>query len=66
MQVSRTNDVKIYNLSAGKTLPEWISERKRRQLVKQVGQLDSWTMDSWTMDIWLWVEQFDGQLVKSW
>ncbi|XP_023332640.1 nucleolar protein 10 [Eurytemora carolleeae] len=35
MQVSRTNDVKIYNLSAGKTLPEWISERKRRQLVKQ-------------------------------
>jgi len=35
MQVSRTNDVKIYNLSAGKTLPEWLSERQRRKLVKQ-------------------------------
>jgi len=35
MQVSSTNDVKIYNLSAGKSLPDWISERKRRQLVKQ-------------------------------
>eukprot|EP00088_Acartia_fossae_P005215 TRINITY_DN1228_c0_g1_i2.p1 TRINITY_DN1228_c0_g1~~TRINITY_DN1228_c0_g1_i2.p1 ORF type:complete len:712 (-),score=222.82 TRINITY_DN1228_c0_g1_i2:67-2202(-) len=35
MQVSTTNDVKIYNLSAGKSLPDWISERKRRKLVKQ-------------------------------
>jgi len=35
MQVSTTNDVKIYNLSAGKTIPEWISERKRRKLVNQ-------------------------------
>lgn len=35
MQVSTTNDVKIYNLSAGKSLPDWISERKRRQLVKK-------------------------------
>ena len=34
MQVSSTNDVKIYNLSAGKSLPEWLTERKRRQLVK--------------------------------
>ena len=34
MQVSTTNDVKIYNLSAGKSLPEWLTERKRRQLVK--------------------------------
>jgi len=35
MQVSTTNDVKIYNLSAGKSIPEWISERKRRKLVNQ-------------------------------
>ena len=28
------NDVKVYNLSAGKSLPEWISERKRRALLK--------------------------------
>eukprot|EP00092_Neocalanus_flemingeri_P000012 GFUD01000012.1.p1 GENE.GFUD01000012.1~~GFUD01000012.1.p1 ORF type:complete len:702 (+),score=282.39 GFUD01000012.1:61-2166(+) len=34
MQVSTTNDVKIYNLSAGKSLPEWLTERKKRQLVK--------------------------------
>eukprot|EP00118_Oscarella_pearsei_P003857 m.16028 g.16028 ORF g.16028 m.16028 type:complete len:676 (+) comp26690_c0_seq2:18-2045(+) len=32
MQVSNPNDVKIYNLSAGKALPEWISERQRRSL----------------------------------
>ncbi|CAG0917772.1 unnamed protein product [Notodromas monacha] len=30
-----TNDVKIYNLSAGKSLPEWISARKRRRLVQK-------------------------------
>ncbi|KXJ07855.1 Nucleolar protein 10 [Exaiptasia diaphana] len=34
MQVSEPNNVKIYNLSAGKTLPEWLSERKRRTLQK--------------------------------
>lgn len=32
MQVSQPNNVKIYNLSAGKSLPEWLSERKRRTL----------------------------------
>uniref|UniRef100_A0A1I7ZKS1 NUC153 domain-containing protein n=1 Tax=Steinernema glaseri TaxID=37863 RepID=A0A1I7ZKS1_9BILA len=32
MQLSTTNDVKIYNLSAGKSLPDWITERKRRKL----------------------------------
>ncbi|VDM50071.1 unnamed protein product [Toxocara canis] len=32
MQLSIANDVKIYNLSAGKSIPEWISERKRRKL----------------------------------
>ncbi|CAD5226429.1 unnamed protein product [Bursaphelenchus xylophilus] len=35
MQVSKSNDVKIYNLSAGKSLPQWISERKRRNLEKK-------------------------------
>lgn len=35
MQVSELNDVKVYNLSSGKSLPEWLSERKRRQLLKQ-------------------------------
>ncbi|KAK6188249.1 hypothetical protein SNE40_004471 [Patella caerulea] len=34
MQVSNPNDVKIYNLSAGKSLPEWLSERKMRKLKK--------------------------------
>jgi ribosome biogenesis protein ENP2 len=35
MQVTTTNDVKVYNLSAGRSLPEWISERKRRTLLKK-------------------------------
>ena len=34
MQVRTANDVKVYNLSAGKSLPEWISDRKRRTLLK--------------------------------
>ncbi|XP_046676554.1 nucleolar protein 10 [Homalodisca vitripennis] len=32
MQVSDPNNVKIYNLSAGKSLPDWLSDRKRRAL----------------------------------
>ncbi len=40
MQVSTANSVKVYNLSAGKSLPEWISERKRRTLLKtDIGEL---------------------------
>lgn len=35
MFVTDVNDVKIYNLSAGKTLPEWLSEQKRRSLIKK-------------------------------
>ncbi|XP_012542067.1 nucleolar protein 10 [Monomorium pharaonis] len=35
MQVFAPNNVKIYNLSAGKSLPEWLSERKRRSLSKK-------------------------------
>ncbi|XP_006012219.1 nucleolar protein 10 [Latimeria chalumnae] len=35
MQVSSVNDVKIYNLSCGKSLPEWLSDKKRRALQKK-------------------------------
>ncbi|CAH1775195.1 unnamed protein product [Owenia fusiformis] len=35
MQVSSPNNIKIYNLSAGKTLPEWLSDRKKRQLQRE-------------------------------
>ncbi|KAK7099871.1 nucleolar protein 10-like [Littorina saxatilis] len=34
MQVSNPNNVKIYNLSAGKSLPDWLSDQKRRKLQK--------------------------------
>lgn len=35
MQVSEIDSVKIYNLSAGKSLPDWLSERKKRTLLKK-------------------------------
>ncbi|XP_041978163.1 nucleolar protein 10 [Aricia agestis] len=35
MQVSEVDNVKIYNLSAGKALPDWLSERKKRALLKK-------------------------------
>ncbi|XP_067007575.2 nucleolar protein 10 isoform X2 [Anabrus simplex] len=35
MQVFDPNNVKIYNLSAGKSLPDWLSDRKRRALQKK-------------------------------
>ncbi|XP_042903569.1 nucleolar protein 10 [Parasteatoda tepidariorum] len=35
MQVTSSNNIKIYNLSSGKSLPDWISERKRRLLQKK-------------------------------
>ncbi|XP_054722795.1 nucleolar protein 10-like, partial [Uloborus diversus] len=35
MQVTNSNNVKIYNLSHGKSLPDWLSERKRRMLQKK-------------------------------
>uniref|UniRef100_A0A2R5LEN2 Putative nucleolar protein 10 n=1 Tax=Ornithodoros turicata TaxID=34597 RepID=A0A2R5LEN2_9ACAR len=35
MQVSDTNNVKIYNLSVGRSLPEWLSDRKKRMLAKK-------------------------------
>lgn len=40
MQLSYSNDVRIYNLSAGKSVPEWISSRQRRKLErKDIGRL---------------------------
>ncbi|KAH7641874.1 nucleolar protein 10-like protein [Dermatophagoides farinae] len=35
MQVAEVNDIKTYNLSQGKTIPEWLSDRKRRLLLKK-------------------------------
>lgn len=35
MLVSKPNNVSVYNLSSGKSLPEWISDRKKRQLLKK-------------------------------
>lgn len=34
MQVSTANNVKVYNLSSGRSLPEWLSDRKKRALLK--------------------------------
>ncbi|XP_062934412.1 nucleolar protein 10 isoform X3 [Cynocephalus volans] len=35
MQVSSLNEVKIYSLSCGKSLPQWLSDRKKRALQKK-------------------------------
>uniref|UniRef100_A0A1I7WMZ7 Nucleolar protein 10 n=1 Tax=Heterorhabditis bacteriophora TaxID=37862 RepID=A0A1I7WMZ7_HETBA len=35
MHVSTVNDVKIYNLSAGKSVPEWIGSEARRRLERK-------------------------------
>lgn len=39
MLISLVNNVKIYNLSAGKAMPEWLSDRKRRKLLKKNKEL---------------------------
>lgn len=39
MLISVVNNVKIYNLSGGKALPDWLSDRKRRQLLKKNKEL---------------------------
>ncbi|XP_067625573.1 nucleolar protein 10 [Eurosta solidaginis] len=37
MFVNEVNDIKIYNLSAGKSVPEWLTDRRKRsQLMKKV------------------------------
>lgn len=33
------NDVRVYNLSSGKSLPEWLTDRKKRQMLKQDSEL---------------------------
>lgn len=37
LKVSTLNGVKVYNVSGGKSVPEWISERKKRALRKDQG-----------------------------
>ncbi len=37
MQVTSANDVKIYNLSAGKSLPEWLEEREKARRAGKSG-----------------------------
>ncbi|ESO09911.1 hypothetical protein HELRODRAFT_72901 [Helobdella robusta] len=39
MQVYDLNSVKVYNLSCGKSLPDWLNERKRRMLLKKDADL---------------------------
>ena len=34
MKVSTFNDCKVYNLSSGKTMPQWLSDSKKRLLLK--------------------------------
>ena len=37
MEASDVSGVKVYNLSAGKTLPEWIDEAKKHSLRYNAG-----------------------------
>lgn len=39
MLISVVNNVKIYNLASGKALPDWLSDRKRRVLLKKNKEL---------------------------
>ena len=39
LKVFEANDVKVYNLTAGREIPAWLSERKRRQLLKKDPEL---------------------------
>jgi ribosome biogenesis protein ENP2 len=39
MNIQKRNDVTIYNLSSGPTLPEWLGERARRNLSKRDEQV---------------------------
>ncbi|EGD81470.1 hypothetical protein PTSG_02188 [Salpingoeca rosetta] len=39
LKVFEANDVKVYNLTAGRDVPMWLSERKRRQLLKKDPEL---------------------------
>ena len=34
MKVATFNGCRVYNLSAGKTMPQWMTENKKRQMAK--------------------------------
>lgn len=35
MKVTSVNNVKIYNVNTGRSLPQWITDRKKRKLLKE-------------------------------
>lgn len=39
MKVTSVNNVKIYNVNTGRSLPQWITERKKRKLLKEDTEL---------------------------
>jgi hypothetical protein len=39
MQVVRKDDVAIYNLTKGKQLPQWLSDRKKRKMQQEDPEL---------------------------
>lgn len=39
MEVTNVNDVKIYSLNNRKSIPEWLTERKRRKVLKRDSEL---------------------------
>ncbi|GAB0091450.1 Nucleolar protein 10 [Sergentomyia squamirostris] len=39
MSLTDVNDVKIYNLSAGKSLPDWLTDQKKKKLLNKNGDL---------------------------
>jgi ribosome biogenesis protein ENP2 len=39
MRVSSINDVKVYAVNTSKTLPEWITDKKKRKLLKSDPEL---------------------------
>lgn len=39
MIITTVNNVKIYNLSTGKALPDWLSDKKRRRILKKNADL---------------------------
>ncbi|XP_055713633.1 nucleolar protein 10 [Phlebotomus papatasi] len=39
MSVTDVNDVKIYNFSAGKSLPDWLTDQKKKKLLNKNGDL---------------------------
>jgi ribosome biogenesis protein ENP2 len=39
MKVTSVNNVKIYNVNTGRSVPQWISEKKKRKLLKDDTEL---------------------------